>query len=388
MSHILGVKFRDFGQTYHFDSGPFVVAVGDHVIVETEQGRGLGEVVSVLDSLPEGVGEDLKPIFRLATEEDLTQARENEELAREARHYCRRCINERELEMKLVDVEVFLDRGKMIFYFTAPGRVDFRELVKDLVRSYRTRIELRQIGVRHETQMIGAVGNCGQLCCCRRFLRKFDPVTIKMAKEQNLFLNPTKISGICGRLLCCLNYEQKNYEEFQRRCPKMGKKFPTSLGTVKVLRSNFFRESLTVLTEQNEEKEVTLTEWEDILGKPLVVQEPKVEPRPPRRERPRERRPQAGQAPESREPREPGDAGEDVPPQSETGAAPAAPEQDAADPAPEVLDVQNRKEGAAGAEASDDSGSAGGKGRKSRRPRRRRGGKGRSEGTENKGEPA
>ena len=164
--------------------------------------------------------------------------------------------------MKLVDVEVFFDRSKLIFYFTAPARIDFRELVKDLVREYRARIELRQIGVRHETQMVGAVGNCGMVCCCRRYLRKFAPVTIRMAKEQNLFLNPAKISGICGRLLCCLSYEQENYDRFHHNCPRLGKKYQTTQGTMKVLRANMFRNSLSVLNENNEEQELTLEEWQ------------------------------------------------------------------------------------------------------------------------------
>lgn len=326
MSQTLGIKFRDHGQVYFFDSGPFVVRMGDHVIVRTDQGMGLGQVVVLRlegdradgsapqagggpagfepldqsvalmglaldapapagaapeehapeESAPEGPvpdgdaaaapeapdeDKDLKPIYRLATDEDLKIKAENEAVAADAHQYCRRCISERELDMKLVDVEVFFDRGKMIFYFTAPGRIDFRELVKDLVKAYRTRIELRQIGVRHETQMVGAVGNCGMVCCCRRYMRKFAPVTIKMAKEQNLFLNPTKISGICGRLLCCLAFEEKNYEEFYRQCPKIGKRLETDTGVVKVLRANFFRGTLTVLPEYGEEKEFSLDEW-------------------------------------------------------------------------------------------------------------------------------
>jgi len=262
MSHILGVKFRDAGQIYYFDSGPFVVSTGESVIVNTEQGYGLGLVVQVCDEPPKDVElEEMKPIYRIAASEDLEKQEENIQLAEEAFEYCRQCIRERKLEMKLVDVEVFFDRSKIIFYFTAPNRIDFRELVKDLVRNYRTRIELRQIGVRHETQMVGAVGNCGQVCCCRRFLRKFAPVTIRMAKEQNLFLNPTKISGMCGRLLCCLSYEQSNYEEFHRNCPKVGKKYITTDGPYKVLRANLFRSSLSVLRDGGEEQEMTLEEW-------------------------------------------------------------------------------------------------------------------------------
>ncbi len=265
MSTFLGLKFSDYGQIYYFDSGPFVVAKDDRVIVQTEQGMGLGTVVTFSEEQPEGIElADIKSIYRLALPEDLEVEQNNAAFAKEAYTFCQRCIRVRELEMKLVDVEVFFDRGKIIFFFTAPGRIDFRELVKDLVKNYRTRIELRQIGVRHETQMIGAVGNCGQVVCCRRFLRKFDPVTIKMAKEQNLFLNPTKISGICGRLLCCLSFEEENYQAFYKRCPKIGKRMETDKGLVKVLRANFFRSSITVLTEHNEEEEITLDEWEEI----------------------------------------------------------------------------------------------------------------------------
>jgi cell fate regulator YaaT (PSP1 superfamily) len=236
---------------------------------------------------------DLKPIYRLANEEDEASVAENEELAREARSYCRGCIEKRKLDMKLVDVEVFFDRSKMVFYFTAQGRVDFRELVKDLVRKYRTRIELRQIGVRHETQMLGAVGNCGQVCCCRRFMRRFVPVTIKMAKEQNLFLNPTKISGICGRLLCCLSFEQANYESFHRSCPRLGKKYATTEGRAKPIRSNFFRQSLTVIFESGEEREIPLEEWSEMTSPEALEQageqpaaEAAGEPRKERRAKP------------------------------------------------------------------------------------------------------
>ncbi|WP_319467726.1 regulatory iron-sulfur-containing complex subunit RicT [uncultured Pseudodesulfovibrio sp.] len=271
MSQILGVKFNDYGQVYYFASGPFVVREGQHVIVKTDQGMGLGHVVLIKQAPQEtedSEDEGHKAIYRLANDKDMEAVEENKTLSRDAFKYCRKCIAEHKLGMKLVDVEVFFDRSKMIFYFTAPGRIDFRELIKDLVREYRTRIELRQIGVRHETQMLGAIGNCGQICCCRRFMRKFVPVTIKMAKEQNLFLNPTKISGICGRLLCCLSFEQKGYEEFHRMCPRVGKKYTTELGSVKVLRSNFFKKSLTLLTENYDEKEVSIDEWNEIVNKP------------------------------------------------------------------------------------------------------------------------
>ncbi|BBD07064.1 PSP1 domain-containing protein [Desulfovibrio ferrophilus] len=291
MSHVLGLKFSDYGQIYYFDSGAFVVCKEDRVIVKTEQGMGLGTVVTVHEECPESVGEEeLKSIFRLATEEDLAAETENLKLAREAYSFCRECVRDRELEMKLVDVEVFFDRGKMIFYFTAPGRIDFRELVKDLVKTYRTRIELRQIGVRHETQMLGAVGNCGMVACCRRFMRKFNPVTIKMAKEQNLFLNPTKISGICGRLLCCLSFEEENYQIFYKRCPRIGKRMDTDQGLLKVMRANFFRNSVTAYTDRGEELEFTLDEWEALNPRRFDPNIPRPEPapssepkRPPRR---------------------------------------------------------------------------------------------------------
>ncbi len=283
MSQTLGLKFRDYGQIYYFSSGPYVVRKGDFVLVKTDQGLGMARVADIADTPPRELSpEDIKSIYRLANEDDLSVGKENAALGREAFLYCRECIRARDLDMKLVDVEVFHDRSKIIFYFTAPGRIDFRDLVKDLVKNYHTRIELRQIGVRHETQMLGAIGNCGQICCCRRFMRKFAPVTIKMAKEQNLFLNPAKISGMCGRLLCCLNFEQDNYDEFQRKCPKIGKRLNTTLGTVKILRTNLFRETVSVFTENGEEKELTLSEWQEIFigAAPESQAQPHPEGRP------------------------------------------------------------------------------------------------------------
>jgi len=259
---IFGLRIRLLGQTAYY-TGPSNLVQGDHVLIEAEQGQSLAEVVSGPFSELPGIEVDTLPaVLRQAGPEDLKIGQENAGLAQAAMAFCRQCIRTRRLDMKLVDVEVFFDRSKFIFYFTAPARIDFRDLVKDLVREYRSRIELRQIGVRHETQMVGAVGNCGMVCCCRRYLRKFAPVTIRMAKEQNLFLNPAKISGICGRLLCCLSYEQENYEQFHRSCPRLGKKYQTSQGGMKVLRTNMFRNTLSVLTENNEEQELSLEEWE------------------------------------------------------------------------------------------------------------------------------
>ena len=259
---IYGLRFRTLGQTSYY-SGPPGLKPGDHVLIEAEQGQAMAQVISgPIRHLPGHAEQSLPPILRHAGSEDIRRGEANERLSREAQEFCRSCIRNRGLDMKLVDVEVFFDRSKLIFYFTAPSRIDFRDLVKDLVREYRARIELRQIGVRHETQMVGAVGNCGMTCCCRRYLRKFAPVTIRMAKEQNLFLNPAKISGICGRLLCCLSYEQENYDNFHRTCPRLGKKYQTDKGGMKVLRANMFRNSISVLTENNEELELSLDEWQ------------------------------------------------------------------------------------------------------------------------------
>lgn len=213
MKRIIGIKFSHYGQIYFFYCEDPFVGRGDRVLAETGQGLGIATVMNIVDRLPEDLPPDgVRDILRKVTDEDQIVAEENDTLTYSAYKFCESRIRERQLDMKLVDVEVLFDRSKLVFYFTAPTRIDFRELVKDLVREYHTRIELRQIGVRHETQMLGAVGSCGMVCCCRRFLRKFVPVTIKMAKEQNLFLNPSKISGICGRLLCCLSYEQENYD--------------------------------------------------------------------------------------------------------------------------------------------------------------------------------
>ncbi|MFZ5425372.1 MAG: PSP1 domain-containing protein [Thermodesulfobacteriota bacterium] len=293
MSSILGLRFRENGQIYYFDADSHQVEPDQYVLVKTEQGTAMARVASIQDAPPSGLDPaEIKPILRPAAPDDLAQHAENRLLAKDAIRHCRQCITERNLDMKLVDVEILQDRSKMVFYFTAPGRIDFRELVKDLVKAYRTRIELRQIGVRHETQMLGAIGNCGQMCCCARFIRKFQPVTIKMAKEQNLFLNPSKISGMCGRLLCCLAYEQGTYEEFQRRCPKIGKKFMTSQGPVKVLRSNLFRETLTVYSESGEEKELSLDEWKAIAGETLTPYIPPQQQPQQNRQRPEPRQPQ------------------------------------------------------------------------------------------------
>lgn len=286
MKQILGIRFSEYGQVVACrgaaPEGAAPFAVGDSVMVDREHGPEFGRVAwqrpATGDIRDEALVPGVEPALcgdapadaaclpgaRTATPEELAEGRANEALSAEARAFCRRCIAERGLDMKLVDVETQFDRGKMIFYFTAPTRIDFRELVKDLVRQYRTRIELRQIGVRHETQMLGALGNCGMVCCCRRYLHKFAPVTIKMAKEQNLFLNPAKISGICGRLLCCLSYEQENYDAFHRSCPKLGKRYQTDAGPMRALRGNMFRNTVVALPDGGQEIEYSLEEWQEL----------------------------------------------------------------------------------------------------------------------------
>ena len=258
---IVGIKYRNFGQTEYY-SAPDNIEIGDSVLIDCDQGQMLGKVITgPLNNIVKIDEKSLPSIIKKAESNDINEDKNNQNLGKEAIIFCKQCVHERDLDMKVVGIEIYLDRSKFIFYFTAPARIDFRDLVKDLVQKYRTRIELRQIGVRHETQMVGAVGNCGMVCCCRRYFRQFAPVTIKMAKEQNLFLNPAKISGICGRLLCCLSFEQENYDEFYKRCPKLGKKYQTDNGAMKVIRANFFSETINILNENNEEKELTLNEW-------------------------------------------------------------------------------------------------------------------------------
>ncbi|MCR5813536.1 MAG: hypothetical protein K6G15_03445 [Desulfovibrio sp.] len=258
---IYGLELHTFGQCSYYTSSQ-TLALGDKVIVQEEERLCFGTVCSgPFTTLANYQENDLPEILRVADDNDLIDNAENQRLCSEAREFCAAAIERRKLEMKLVGVEVFFDRSKIIFFFTAPTRIDFRELVKDLVRQYRTRIELRQIGVRHETQMIGAVGNCGMICCCRRYLRKFAPVTIRMAKEQNLFLNPSKISGSCGRLLCCLSYEQENYDNFFAQSPRPGKKYQTKQGILRVVRINMFRNTVAAAGEDNEEREWSLDQW-------------------------------------------------------------------------------------------------------------------------------
>ncbi|WP_128425142.1 PSP1 domain-containing protein [Gudongella oleilytica] len=223
MVRVVGVRFKKAGKIYYFDPDVIEVAHNDFVIVETARGIEFGHVVIGPRDVPEEeIILPLKKVLRLATDEDFEVHRSNRAKAKEAIETCQRKVEEHGLDMKLVDVEYTFDNNKVIFYFTADGRIDFRELVKDLAAIFKTRIELRQIGVRDEAKMVGGVGPCGQVVCCAKFLGEFAPVSIKMAKEQSLSLNPTKISGLCGRLMCCLKYEQDTYEELLKTMPSVG----------------------------------------------------------------------------------------------------------------------------------------------------------------------
>lgn len=258
---LVGVRFQQAGAIYDFDCGHFVLKCGDKVIVKTEQGLGLGKVVrGPVKVEAEAEGREYKKIFRMAHEEDLAQDNKIQEREKEAFRYCLERIRDRNLQMKLVRVECFFDGSKVIFYFTADGRVDFRELVKDLVHRFHTRIEMRQIGVRNEAKMIGGLGPCGRELCCASFLPDFAAVSVKMAKEQNLPLNPTKISGICGRLMCCLTYEYETYQQLKKDFPKVGKTIMSPLGPVKVLRQNVMDGTILVETAEREEKFLKVSE--------------------------------------------------------------------------------------------------------------------------------
>ncbi len=231
MKTVVGVRFKRAGKIYYFDPGEFSPEEGDSVIVETSRGLELGEVATK----PKNIGEKevvkpLKPIKRLATEKDREKDRENAKKKEKDMALCQEKIEKHQLEMKLIDVEYTFDENKIIFYFTAEDRVDFRNLVKDLAGVFRMRIELRQVGVRDEAKIKGGVGNCGRGLCCHEFLPDFHPVSIKMAKNQNLSLNPTKISGICGRLMCCLSYENETYTYSQKGMPKVGERVETPEG--------------------------------------------------------------------------------------------------------------------------------------------------------------
>jgi cell fate regulator YaaT (PSP1 superfamily) len=235
MTEVIGIRFKSVGKVYYFDPRGIKFKLGGHAIVETARGIECGEVVMAnREVVDESIVKPLKSVIRAATPEDLAKVEENSRKEKEAFRICLKKIAEHKLGMKLIDVEYTFDNNKILFYFTADGRVDFRELVKDLASIFRTRIELRQIGVRDEAKMLGGLGVCGKPFCCATFLGDFQPVSIKMAKEQGLSLNPTKISGTCGRLMCCLKFEQEAYEELLRTTPKVNAyvQTPDGKGTV------------------------------------------------------------------------------------------------------------------------------------------------------------
>jgi len=257
MVSVIGVRFRYAGKIYYFDPAGIDIKPGEKVIVETARGIECGEVVIPLREVDDSeVVAPLKKVMRKATEEDLQHVEENRQKAREAFGICLEKIQKHNLEMKLIDVEYTFDNNKILFYFTADGRVDFRELVKDLAAVFRTRIELRQIGVRDEAKMMGGLGICGRCLCCSCHLTEFQPVSIKMAKEQSLSLNPTKISGICGRLMCCLKYEHEAYEDLLRRIPKVNALVETPDGTGTVMYVSLLEEKVKVKLDNDNEPDL------------------------------------------------------------------------------------------------------------------------------------
>ena len=257
MVKVIGVRFRQAGKIYNFDPLDFKIEVGNHVIVETARGIEYGKVVqSVQEKNEEDVIMPLKPVIRVATEEDDKIAKQNKDKEKKAFFICKEKIKKHGLEMKLIDTEYTFDNNTVLFYFTADGRIDFRELVKDLASVFKTRIELRQVGVRDETKMLGGIGICGRPLCCSTYLSEFIPVSIKMAKEQNLSLNPTKISGICGRLMCCLKNEQEAYEYLNSNLPNVGETVKTFDGLKGEVKSvNVLRQKVKIVIEQNDERE-------------------------------------------------------------------------------------------------------------------------------------
>ncbi len=262
MYNVVGVRFKKAGKIYYFDPGDLSIQKDSYVIVETVRGVEYGKVVIGPKQVDENdVVLPLKKVLRIADQKDRLIVEENRAAAKEAYAVCNEKVTTHQLDMKLVDVEYTFDRNKIIFYFTADGRVDFRELVKDLAAIFRTRIELRQIGVRDEAKMLGGIGPCGRMLCCSTFLGDFEPVSIKMAKDQNLSLNPTKISGLCGRLLCCLKYENDEYESAKKALPDLGQVIDTPLGSGKVVGINILGRILQVnIPELDRVVEYTLDE--------------------------------------------------------------------------------------------------------------------------------
>lgn len=265
MVKVVGVRFKVAGKIYYFDPGELQINLDENVIVETARGIEFGYVViSNTEVSEEEIITPLKSVIRVATEEDKEHHKENAKKEEEAFGICLQKIKNHNLEMKLIDVEYTFDNNKVLFYFTADGRVDFRELVKDLASVFRTRIELRQIGVRDEAKMMGGLGVCGRILCCHSFLGDFQPVSIKMAKEQGLSLNPTKISGACGRLMCCLKYEQEAYEEITKRVPKEGAIVDTPDGQGVIISTSLLKELVKVKLDKENETDLKIYDASDV----------------------------------------------------------------------------------------------------------------------------
>jgi cell fate regulator YaaT (PSP1 superfamily) len=254
LKNIVGIKFKKEGKIYSFHAGNIPLKQDDLVIVNTENGPAVGTVVKEVQAIPiQQLTANLKNVIRIAADDDLRTCENNRQLEQEAMQFCVRRIAERQLHMKLIEVECLFDKSKLVFSFTAVNRVDFRELVKDLVQKFRTRIELRQIGARQEARIIKGIGICGREVCCATLLQNLDRVSVKMAKEQNMSLNPEKISGLCGRLMCCLGYEYDCYTDMKKDMPKCGKMVQTTEGRGKVIRQNALQGEIVVLMETGKE---------------------------------------------------------------------------------------------------------------------------------------
>ena len=254
MKNIVGIKFKKEGKIYSFNAGDLPLTRDDIVVVNTENGPAVGTVAKEVHALPtQQLSANLKNVIRMASDEDLLTCESNRRLEQEAMQFCTQRIAERQLQMKLIEVECLFDKSKMVFSFTAENRVDFRDLVKDLVQKYRTRIELRQIGARQEARIIKGLGICGREVCCATLLQSLDRVSVKMAKEQNMSLNPEKISGLCGRLMCCLGYEYEGYTDMKKDMPKCGKMVQTPEGRGKVIRQSALHGEIVVALESGKE---------------------------------------------------------------------------------------------------------------------------------------
>lgn len=261
MQKVVGIKFKSSGKIYDFDCGPFVLDIDDKVIVTTEHGLGYGIVANAPVPVEERTSKSpLKKVFRLATEDDERQLQKNSDLETVAFDFCMSHVEQLKLEMNLFSVESTFDANKLTFFFTAEGRVDFRQLVKNLVKEFRLKIEMRQVGIRNQAKMCGGLGRCGREICCSLFIEKFEPISIRMAKEQGLSLNPTKISGMCGRLMCCLTFENSTYKYLKKEIPKLGKIITTPKGPGKVIRQNVIRSLITVRLEDGTESEFNVKE--------------------------------------------------------------------------------------------------------------------------------